>query len=218
MTAPEPVLQQWVYSARAGTQATVLPDGCRDLIIRVGPGGRASLEYSTLDDRSRRVRLGAGERLVSFRLRPGANIPAAVLGQLQMDRALSCDHERMRMCVLDAIRAHVTLNEEPIAAILATTSVKEAARHLGVSPRTLHRYLVASTGRAPSFWFDLARARRTLAGLATSADLASVALMAGYADQAHMTRSFRFRFGVTPARFRMNEELMRLAAQPGFAG
>lgn len=218
MSVCDPILQKWLYCRGAGGYATVLPDGCRDLIIRVTQDGRSSLEHCALDDWTRKVQLGAGERLIGFRLRPGANFPTAVLRQLQIDFTLSDDHERMEMRLLDAIQAHVELNEELMAALLETTSVKGAARQLGVSPRTLHRYLVAKTGRAPSFWFDLARARKALAGLATQTDLASLAFLAGYADQAHMTRSFRLRFGLTPARFRKNEELMRLAAQPGFPG
>lgn len=218
MSACNPILQQWLYSRRASADATVLPDGCRDLIVRVTPDGRSSLEHSALDDRTRKVHLAAGERLIGFRLRPGASFPAPVLRQLQVEYSVSDDHERMQMRLLDAIATHVELNEETIAAILETTSVKEAARQLGVSSRTLHRYLSARTGRAPSFWFDLARARRALAGLATQADLASIAYLAGYADQAHMTRSFRHRFGLTPARFRKNEALMHLAAQSGFSG
>lgn len=218
MSVCDPILQRWLYSARTRADATVLPDGCRDLIIRVTPDGRSSLEFCALDDRTRKVHLTAGERLIGLRLRPGANFPASVLRPLQMEFTASDDHERMEMRLLDAIHTHVELNEELIAAVPATTSVKEAARQLGVSPRTLHRYLSAKTGRAPSFWFDLARARRALAGLATQADLASIALGSGYADQAHMTRSFRYRFGLTPARFRKNESLMRLAAQPGFSG
>lgn len=218
MSACDPILQQWLYCPRTSADATVLPDGCRDLIIRVRPDGRSSLEHCALDDRIRTVHIAAGERLIGFRLRPGAGFPASVLRQLQMECTTSDDHERTEMRLLDAIHTHAKLNEEPIAAVLSTTSVGEAARELGVSPRTLHRYLITSTGRAPSFWFDLARARRALAGLATEADLASIALLSGYADQAHMTRSFRHRFGLTPARFRRNEALMRLAAQPGFSG
>ncbi|GLQ53918.1 helix-turn-helix domain-containing protein [Devosia nitrariae] len=218
MSVCDPILQQWRYCRTASADATVLPDGCRDLIIRVTPDGRSSLELCALDDRTRKVHLTAGECLIGLRLRPGASVPASVLRQLRMEFATGDDHERMQMRLLDAIHTHVRLNEEPIAAILETTSVRAAARQLGVSPRTLHRYLVSATGRAPSFWFDLARARRALAGLATQADLASIAFLSGYADQAHMTRSFRHRFGHTPGRFRKNEALMRLAAHPGLSG
>lgn len=218
MSARDPILQQWLYGPRAGADATVLPDGCRDLIIRITPDGRSSVEHCALDDRARRVHIAAGEQLIGFRLRPGADFPAPVLRQLQIECTASDDHQRIEMRLLDAIHTHAELNEEPIAAVLSTTSVRAAAHELGVSPRTLHRYLSARTGRAPSFWLDLARARRALAGLATEADLASIAYLSGYADQAHMTRSFRHRFGLTPARFRKNETLMRLAAQPGFSG
>ncbi|HWJ74727.1 MAG TPA: AraC family transcriptional regulator [Kaistia sp.] len=67
----------------------------------------------------------------------------------------------------------------------------ETARHFrrftGTSP---HRYLV---GRR------LAAAHELIAG---GAALSDVAARVGFADQSHMTRAFKARFGMTPGRFR----------------
>jgi len=48
--------------------------------------------------------------------------------------------------------------------------------------------------------------------------LVEIAMAAGYADQAHFTRSFGAPFGAPPGAFRTEPRLMRLAALPGFSG
>jgi AraC-like DNA-binding protein len=58
---------------------------------------------------------------------------------------------------------------------------------LGTSP---HRYLLARR-------LDLARQR-----MGAGRPLADVAAEAGFADQAHFTRTFKAMFGMTPARYR----------------
>ena len=94
------------------------------------------------------------------------------------------------------------------------SSIAQAANLLGVSVRTLHRYILQGTGRSPLFWLRLARVRKagravmsscTLAeSLAESQaeSLAEIAFDHGFSDQAHMSREFRKWLSITPSGLR----------------
>ena len=77
--------------------------------------------------------------------------------------------------------------------------VDTVADELGLTPRSLHREIVAWTGLGPKQLMRILRLQATLARLrARSEPLAVLAMEAGYADQAHMTREFRALAGATP--------------------
>lgn len=79
--------------------------------------------------------------------------------------------------------------------------VHELGRALHVSDRQLQRRLLAAVGYAPKTLHRILRFQRllTLASSAgAGASLASLALRAGYADQAHMTRELRQLAGRPP--------------------
>ncbi|HTE54592.1 MAG TPA: DUF6597 domain-containing transcriptional factor [Kofleriaceae bacterium] len=79
--------------------------------------------------------------------------------------------------------------------------IEALAREIGVSPRQLHRRFVAAVGYGPKTFQRIARFQRLLA-LArppARARLGQLALEAGYADQAHMTREVGELAGRTPA-------------------
>lgn len=85
-----------------------------------------------------------------------------------------------------------------------------AASHPGATrehaSRTFHRHF----GFSPSAFRSERRFRDALALLAdTTIPLASVALEAGFADQAHLTRDFRARTGTSPGAFRRSLMLYR---------
>jgi AraC-like DNA-binding protein len=87
--------------------------------------------------------------------------------------------------------------------------IEALSRELGVSRKYLHERFVAETGFAPKRYAALRRfayTKRMLSGGTPS--LASLALRAGYADQAHMTREVRQFAGMTPS------ELVRRMSQP----
>lgn len=80
--------------------------------------------------------------------------------------------------------------------------VHQLGRALHVSPRQLQRRLLASVGYAPKTLHRILRLQRLLALSAAAgpgAPLAALALAAGYADQAHMTRELGELAGHTPA-------------------
>lgn len=126
--------------------------------------------------------------------------------------------ERVLPQMKELVSETAATNDEVVAALAASRSVAEAARHLGITTRTLNRHAWAALGAAPSFWLDLSRSRRALAALGSGLGLAEIAALAGFADQAHFTRSFGALFGMPPGRFRRDRVLMRRAADPGFSG
>jgi AraC-like DNA-binding protein len=86
----------------------------------------------------------------------------------------------------------------------ATLSVAALGDALGWSPRRLHREITATCGYGPKLLQRIVRLQRTLRLARRRAlanrrpTLAMLAVDAGYADQAHMTREFRDLTGETP--------------------
>ncbi|MFC7740774.1 helix-turn-helix domain-containing protein [Nocardiopsis composta] len=76
-----------------------------------------------------------------------------------------------------------------------------AARAAGLSERQLRRLLLDHTGLGPRALQRVARLQRFLRAADTGPDrpLADLALIAGYADQPHLTREVRRMSGLTPA-------------------
>jgi AraC-like DNA-binding protein len=80
--------------------------------------------------------------------------------------------------------------------------VHELGHALHVSPRQLQRRLLSAVGYTPKTLHRILRLQRLLvlaAGEDGRASLSSLALRAGYADQAHMTRELRELAGRSPA-------------------
>jgi AraC-like DNA-binding protein len=86
-------------------------------------------------------------------------------------------------------------------------TVRDVARDFGWSERRLHREITTTCGYGPKTLQRIVRLQRALrasrAGVATrppslAPTLSRLALDAGYADQAHMTREFRDLTGFTP--------------------
>lgn len=78
-------------------------------------------------------------------------------------------------------------------------AVGELAREAGMSEAALRRALRAGMGTSPAALVSRLRAARARDLIdAGASDLGRVAMECGYADQAHLTRSFRRAFGQTP--------------------
>ena len=200
------MLERWSFRTGTDTDCTILPDGCRDLIVTTMPDGRRVGQLSPLMDGTRTVTVGAGRHLTGYRLRPGVAIDErGLLGALAGARG-DVDAQEL-------LERFTTLSPSLADALdgLAGThrTVAGCARDAGVSRRSLER-LVAKTGRPPVYWMQLARVRRAARALGDAAPIAapiaaSIADTAdahGYADQAHFTRECRRWLGTTPARLR----------------
>jgi len=96
-----------------------------------------------------------------------------------------------------AARARLVLEA---AERLTTASVSSVALDLGVSERHLRRVFHEITGMSPKAYAKVTRFRRALriAREADGAGWATIAIAAGYYDQAHLIAEFRTIAGVTP--------------------
>jgi AraC family transcriptional regulator len=105
--------------------------------------------------------------------------------------------ERARRGLEPDVRQRVleVMHAQPAAHL----TIDALAREAGLSPAHFARAFKESVGRAPhQYLLDLRleRARHWLD--APEATLSDVALRAGFADQAHFTRFFKRRYGITP--------------------
>lgn len=201
----------WTFEAMACGVEMVLPDGCRDIIVRRCGDGGAEVFETDLDLAPREVPVSGGARMTGFRLRPGVSLSRD--GQAALSR-----DDGFRVEDLPAMVVH----DPELAELIEALSCSEAglrgvARQAGVSERRLQRRLHRAGQPSPAFWLLLGRARRAAIALHTDAPLAAIAADHGYADQAHMTREFRRWFGATPDRIRRRRALLDQLAQPGLA-
>jgi AraC-like DNA-binding protein len=210
-----------VVAADAGPAVTdVLPDGCVDLIWESGRGGYVAGP----DTGPAPAELPAGTIIVGARFRPGAGGPAfglplarlrdqrvdladclpALAGQLPAE--LSAD---AALAVVTELSYRLASDGPPDLMVLHGTrllasgraTVTQLGTALAVSERQLRRRFDAAVGYGPKTLHRVLRFRHALAQLsvAGAADLASLALQAGYADQAHLTREMTRLAGRPPA-------------------
>jgi len=211
---PDVVLEDWRHAATGPMRLTILPDGCRDLIVAFPRHAAARCFVSPLHSTAETVECAAGDRYVGYRLHPAAvfdaeALLAAVHGRAEADEAAL-------LAVLDGLARRDANLAEALAALASTASVAAARRTLGVAERSLERLVAHATGRPPAWWQGLARARRAARALTGGDSLAGIACAAGYADQAHMSREFRRWFGMPPGRLRADPALLAGATASGY--
>lgn len=203
------IYQTWTFEAEQETLATVLPDGCRDVLLVSKAGASAVACFTDWDIGPRTVHIPAGTRIEGYRLRPGVTVPwrkiRSVVGQ--MDDPTSVIAEE----------AHGDEETSKAIDLLACpgASVQTVAAQLGVSERTLQRRLSAQHLPAPDFWRLLGRARQAVQSLSSDTSLAETALDGGYSDQAHMTREFARWFGTSPRQLKRSATAQVDLLQPG---
>ena len=82
--------------------------------------------------------------------------------------------------------------------------IEAAAKHVGLSVRTLSRRFSAATGVTPRDYvleLRMARAMRLLSATRLSVD--TIAEMIGYSDRSSFARMFRRKVGLPPAEYRI---------------
>lgn len=214
LIVPVALLQAWAHAPTTDSTATVLPDGCRDLIGLERDGQPALWFVSALADTVHHVRCRAGERYRGYRFQP-----AAVFDRNALERAAAglrdADDDAVRSLIADAVPVDAGL-AEMLDGLSGAGSVAAACRGLGVSERLLERLVKAGTGRTPGYWRGLARVRRAAAALSGLEPLAAIAADHGYADQAHMSRDFRKWFATTPGGFRNSPSLLATVRDRGY--
>jgi AraC-like DNA-binding protein len=200
--------------------AMVLPDGCVDLIWESGRGAF----LAGPDTGPMPAAMTTGGTLVGVRLRPGAGGPLLGL-PLDEVRDRRVDLADLRpaaarrlpgvLSPAEALHRLVTLTgglaveSPPDPALLASVRllhdprvrVNEVGDLVGLGDRQLRRRFTPAVGYGPKTLHRVLRFRRFLRLLAAPAPggLGELALRAGYADQAHLSRETVQLAGLPPA-------------------
>lgn len=201
-------------------EVRVLPDACIDI---VWPADGAPLVAGP-DTRSWISTLAPGTLIVGARFRPGrapdllrlsarelvdaAPPLAAVWGDAPVRRLRESDAPGSAPTMLERVEAELVARRSASPAWLPsvldwvrTTRFGAPSAELSISDRQLRRRVEDRLGYGPRMARRVLRLQRMLT-LATGGRrlLADLALAAGYADQAHMTRECRELAGLSPAR------------------
>lgn len=234
---PNTVLSAWQHTIDTSTRMLVLPDGCRDFIIRSNRQGLCSRMLSQLDGSARYVESDRGDSYYGWRLHPAARFnPAHATSTKLLERldelttqfqADPQHHAAQILHVLDDLFELDTQIEDALESLKTRQSVTHSARELGVSERSLQRWMQQKTGRSPTYWRNLARARQAAQALLARMNLrelernrinlAELAADFAYADQAHLCREFQHWFGCSPSQLLQSAIYQELIMAEGYA-
>lgn len=208
------LLAVWHHNRAGGSVNIVLPDGCRDLIVKINGKAKPVCFVSPLFDTAQAVPVDDGASLTGFRLRPGVMLDEQAL----ISFAASCpfDHSRLENALDDFVTVAPAVQESLACLSEEYGSVHRTAKQLGVSDRTLQRTIMTGTGRSPGYWLQLARARRAARALARPGSLAEMASHHGFSDQSHMNREFRRWFRTTPGELSKADDLLAQLNSPAY--
>jgi AraC-like DNA-binding protein len=200
----------WLRVTGTSDEVRVIPDGCTDVVWQRGVG----VTVAGPDTTPKLLDRASDDVLIGLRLRPGAGggvlgIPLDELRDARVDvadvdRALALEAELPPdEVVRRLLSAAAGRTVDPLVAEatrrLGQQEVRELARDLWVSERQLRRRFHAAVGYGPKTLGRVLRFRRVLDGLDRGrTDLARLALDAGYADQAHLTRETKRLAGLPP--------------------
>lgn len=213
------VWYQSVDSHEPAREVRVLPDACIDI---VWPAGEAPLVAGP-DTRAWVSTLPPGTLLAGARFRPGrapdllrlsarelvdaAPPLAAVWGDAPVRRLRESAAAGSALTMLEGVQAELAARRSAspdwlpsVLDWLRTTRSGAATAELEISDRQLRRRVEERLGYGPRTARRVLRLQRMLALARHRRPLADLALAAGYADQAHMTRECRELAGLSPAR------------------
>lgn len=195
----------------------VPPDGCADLMLRFSQGRFREATLIEPAERYEVASIAPNDALFGVRFELG-------LGGICLKRRELVERELGRRFAeedpLDGVAVQARLDEmarsfverwgrarpDWLAPALAelrarrgNVPVRELARRVGVTERTLHRGFVDWVGASPKLLSRTLRSRAAVELACGSSALVEVAAELGYADQAHLSRELRELWGVTPA-------------------
>jgi AraC-like DNA-binding protein len=179
-----------------------IPAGSRYAGVRIKPGLAPSvLRVRPAEVRDSRVALAdlLPRHAHLFDEAARARTLGAACRILTMGVARSSAHQGAHSGSAVAARAIAAIRHHQGRAAMA-----EIARGVGCSVRTLHRQVTEAVGLSPKVFSRIVQFRHAVALINRDprCPLSAVALEAGYADQAHMTREFARLAGLSPARLR----------------
>jgi AraC-like DNA-binding protein len=196
----------WEQRVTADRVQRVVPDGRADLLFYES----GVIEVVGLADEVALPTLPAGSWIQGVRIRPEAVAATFRVAASELtNRTVVGDDmfgaRRARQLTdrraLDAWLTAVRPDDRTAAAtrLLASLPVGTAAEQLGITIRQLRRILISNVGLAPKPYQRVVRFQRFLAAAECGQGLAAAAAVAGYADQAHLTREVRALTAATPA-------------------
>ena len=205
----------WNANFSGATSTVVIPDGCRDLIVKTLENEKPNWLVSPLYDRSELVQIETSCNYTGFRLSPGTEIKEReLLNYIEKKQPYVDDVSNF---LEDFISTHSAMEETLTCFANEMGSVKKIAAQLGVSTRTLQRLVFSKTKRTPGYWLQLARIRKAARSLSQHVCLVDVAENYGFADQSHMNREFQRWFGLTPLQVLNSPTILRQLNDKGYA-
>jgi AraC-like DNA-binding protein len=217
----------WASRPTEASAGCVLPDACIDIIWDGASLFVAGPDSGPVPIIPRAGQFFAGLRFLPGRAPGFLGVPASELldsrvpladlwgkapGDRLADRLVSAAGPAAAARVLDhavAVRAKEAPAPDPLidelVALYTTTQpdasrvVQIASRAMSVGERRLHRHCCAAVGYGPKMLERVLRFQRARRIARGTTSLALLAALAGYADQAHLTRESRRLAGTTPS-------------------
>jgi AraC-like DNA-binding protein len=205
----------WTARSESSNNVIILPDGCRDLIVKTQDAGPSIWCVSPLFDHSQSIHIQARTSTLGFRLKPGVSVDANKLMAYMLTTRLDLD--KLEEMLNDVSHLDACVEETLTGLAGDVTSVMHAASLLGLSTRSLQRLLIKETNKSPSYWFQLARIRKAAKDLTLSSSPIDVADANGFSDQSHMCREFQRWFKMTPTHFANHPEFTDQLTCTGYA-
>lgn len=207
------ILDVWTSSTAVDTTYTVIPDGCRDLIMCKSTGHAPIWSVSPLFDQAKTISARASTEFIGFRMKPGVRFNEHGL----LDSIKDQDINGIKSRLADFTRRQDNLEEILSCLSSDINSASNAAKHLGVSLRTLQRELIRETGRSPIYWILLARARKAARDMFDIISHAEIAYKYGYSDQAHLCREIKRWFNINPSKLKLSDEIFSQINSSGYS-
>jgi AraC-like DNA-binding protein len=226
-SSPSSVACLWASRPTETYAGRVLPDACIDIIWDGASVFVAGPDTGPVPIIPRDGQFFAGLRFLPGRAPGFLGVPASDLVDSRVpladlwgrapvdhlaDRLASAASPAVAASVLDhavAERAGMAGAPDPLIDELvaiyttaqpgAATAVRFASRALSIGERRLHRHCCAAVGYGPKMLERVLRFQRARGIARGTTSLALVAALAGYADQAHLTRESRSLAGTTPS-------------------
>lgn len=204
----------WSGKSTIASNVIVLPDGCRDLIVKIKEGHAPDWFVSPLFNQSKVIQIEANTSTMGFRLKPGVGIAEDALIARIADNKL--DIAELENTLNEFTHLNTSVEEALGCLASDVTSVNQASLILGVSTRTLQRFVLKETERSPSYWFQLARVRKAARSLTQTLPLVEVADLYGFSDQPHMCREFKRWFHTSPSKIIKSPEITDQLTATGY--
>lgn len=198
----ENIIAKWTSSSTTDKTLTVIPDGCRDLIIRQNSENEFHWHISPLFDQSENVHIKANTVISGFRFRPGLEINEEDLIKKIKNKTLIRDKNTIYSLINDHTYFNTNLAEALECLRSDMIDIKKTANELGVSLRTLQRVIKKGTGKTPKYWKNLARVRISARDILAGDNYSEIAYKNGYSDQAHMCREIKHWLKVNPTQIK----------------